>query len=209
MNSTYKGYDYPKFPKVQFHDSDNKAQDGSNVLLLFTGAENATEYGRFCLSDDNYLMSFYNEGTPCWILGLYQTDTDYKISNTLRYPIFRRYAVTDGTVTKSLDLGTPLEVNEPVITIPNPDTTSIYAQGWKDYIADRYDVDTRILKCKVNFRGLGEKVGQNLMRNFYYFDSSWWVLNKIINYSITTEDLVDCEFIKVKDTDNYSNGQTY
>jgi hypothetical protein len=47
------------------------------------------------------------------------------------------------------------------------------------------------------------------MRNFYYFDSSWWVLNKIKNYSLTTEDLVECEFIKVKDISNYYNGQTY
>ena len=209
MNSTYKGYDYANFPKVQFHDSDDKAQDGSNVLLLFAGAENATDYGRFCLSDDNYLMSFFNEGTPCWLLGQYLTDTDYKISNSLRYPIFRRYAVTNGTVTKSLDLGTPLEVNEPVITIPNPDTTSIYAQGWKDYITDRYDVDTRIMTCKANLRGLGEQIGQNLLRNFYWFENSYWVLNKIKNYSITTEDLVECEFIKVKDISNYYNGQTY
>ena len=207
MNTTYKGYDCPTFPKVQFHDSDNKAMDGSNVLLLFVGAENSLDYGRFCLSDDNYLMSFYNEGTPCWLLGQYQTDTDYKISNSLRYPIFRRY--NSSNVTKSLDMGTPLEVNEPTINIPNPDTSSIYSQGWKLYITDRYDVDTRIMTCKVNLRGLGEQIGQNLMRNFYYFDSSWWVLNKIKNYSITTEDLVECEFIKVKDTTNYSAGQTY
>ena len=209
MNSTYKGYDYPAFPKAQFHDSDNKAKDGSNVLLLFTGAENSTEYGRFCLSDDNFLMASYNDGTPCWLFGQYLTETDYKISDSLRYPIFRRYSVTNGTVTDSLDLGTPLEVNEPVISIPNPDTTSIYSKGWKNYITERYDVDTRILTCKVNLRGLGEPIGQNLMRNFYYFDSSWWVLNKIKNYSLTTEDLVECEFIKVKDISNYYNGQTY
>ena len=209
-NTTYKGYDYPAYPKAQFHDSDNKATDGSNVLLIFSGATYVEQYGRYCLSDDNVLMSLYNEGTPCWLLGQYLTETDYKISDTLRYPIFRRYAVDEyNVVTASLDLGTPLEVNEPTITFPNPDTTSIYYQGWKSYITDRYDADTRIFRCKVDLRGLGEQIGQNLMRNFYYFDSSYWVLNKIVNYSITTEDLADCEFIKVKSTTNYSNGQTY
>lgn len=209
-NTTYKGYDYPAYPKAQFHDSGNKATDGSNVLLIFSGATYVEQYGRYCLSDDNVLMSLYNEGTPCWLLGQYLTETNYKISNTLRYPIFRRYAVDEyNEVTASLDLGTPLEVNEPTITFPNPDTTSIYYQGWKSYITDRYDADTRIFRCKVDLRGLGEQIGQNLMRNFYYFDSCYWVLNKISNYSITTEDLADCEFIKTKSTTNYSNGQTY
>ena len=109
----------------------------------------------------------------------------------------------------SLDLGTPLEVSEPAISFPSPDTTNIYSMGWKKYIEDRYDVDTRIMTCKVDLRGLGEQIGQNLMRNFYWFDNSYWVLNKIKNYSLTTDDLVECEFIKVKDTSNYYNGQTY
>ena len=157
-------------------------------------------------------MTSLNEGVPCWMLGQSAVDSAHCISSALKYPCFRRYIPNGGNryqVDLSLDFGTPLEVSEPSITFPNPDTTNIYAKGWKKYIEDRYDVDTRILTCKVNLRGLGEQIGQNLMRNFYYFDSSWWVLNKIKNYSLTTENLVECEFIKVKDKTNYSSGQTY
>ena len=112
-------------------------------------------------------------------------------------------------MTKSLDFGQPLEVNEPAVTFPTPDTSNIYAQAWKAYITDRYDADTRIVTCKANLRGIGEQIGQNLLRNIYWFDNSYWVLNKISNFSITTDDLIDCEFIKIKDITAYTNGQTY
>ena len=34
-----------------------------------------------------------------------------------------------------------------------------------------------------------------------------WVLNKITNYSLTTWDTAECEFVQVRDMDNYMNGQ--
>ena len=212
INQTYKGYDYSYYAKLQFHDKDNKALDGSNVMVLFLGSGYPTEYTRFCITDDSFLMTELNEGTPCWMIGQAALNNGYTISADIKYPCFRRYLPTHNNyylIDLSLDLGTPLEVNEPAVEFPNPDTSSIYAKGWKKYIGDRYDVDTRVLTCKVDLRGLGEQIGQNLMRNFYFFDSSYWVLNKIKNYSITTEDLVECEFIKVKNTTNYSAGQTY
>ena len=212
INQTYKGYDYFYYAKLQFHDKDNKALDGSNVLTFFLGSGYPLEYTRFCITDDSFLMTELNEGVPCWLIGQASVDGSYNIGSTLKYPVFRRYSPNANDryqVELSLDFGTPLEVCEPNVTFPNPDNTGIYAKGWKAYISDRYDEDTRIVRCKVNLRGLGEQIGQNLMRNFYYFDSSYWVLNKISNYSITTEDLVECEFIKVKNTTNYSTGQTY
>lgn len=212
INQTYKGYDFPYYAKLQFCDKDNKALDGNNVLVLFLGSGYPDEYSRFCVTDDSFLMTELNEGVPCWMIGQAAVTGSYNISEDLKFPVFRRYSPNANDryqIDLTLDLGTPLEVSEPAVTFPNPDTSNIYSKGWKKYITDRYDVDTRILTCKVDLRGLGEPVGQNLMRNFYFFDSSWWVLNKIKNYSITTEDMADCEFIKVKDTDNYINGQTY
>ena len=61
------------------------------------------------------------------------------------------------------------------------------------------------MRCRVNFGGI--QVGQNLLRKFYYFDNSIWVLNKISNYSLTTYDPVECEFVQVQDKNNYLNGQ--
>ena len=69
------------------------------------------------------------------------------------------------------------------------------------------NVDTKVMTCKVDLRGL--QVGQDLLRNFYYFEGCWWVLNQIKNYVVGGDDLTECEFIKVNDKTNYTNGQTY
>ena len=37
--------------------------------------------------------------------------------------------------------------------------------------------------------------------------NSLWVLNRISNYSLTTYDPVECEFVQVHDKNNYLNGQ--
>ena len=72
---------------------------------------------------------------------------------------------------------------------------------------DRYDVNTKVMKCRVDLSG--HQVGQNLLRKFYWYEGSLWVLNRITNYSLTTYDPVECEFVQVQDKDNYLNGQTY
>ena len=82
---------------------------------------------------------------------------------------------------------------------------TIYERGWKDYITDRYDVDTQVMRCRVDFRGM--MVDHQLLRKFYYYDGSLWVLNKITNHSLTTYDPVECEFVRVQDKNNYLNGQ--
>jgi hypothetical protein len=63
------------------------------------------------------------------------------------------------------------------------------------------------MTCRVDFSGM--QVGQDLLRKFYWYDNSLWVLNAIRNYSLTTYDPVECEFVQVQDKSNYLNGQTY
>ena len=83
------------------------------------------------------------------------------------------------------------------------DDSSIYVQFWKNYIEDRYDDDSRVMTCKVNLSGY--QVNESLLRNFYYYDGCLWVMNRIINHSLTTWDDTECEFVKIQDIDNYIN----
>ena len=128
------------------------------------------------------------------------------ISTDLYIPIFQRYVYGNiHLIEHSLDFGVPKEMDIPGVSIAEGCT--IYERGWKKYISDRYDVNTKVMTCRVNFAGI--PVTQELLRKFYWYDNSLWVLNAIRNYSLTTYDPVECEFVQVQDKDNYLNGQTY
>ena len=203
--NSLQGYDW--YSKVQMHDKDNKFIDEVGALLLYFGSISITSstvgtnrhYRNFKLSDDYPEMALLNGGTPCWVLegGYFNSLQGETIPKFVRAGDF---ATLMGTKKISLDMGVPKEIDNPA---PNMEAVhnSIYAQYWAKYIADRYNENSRVLTCYVDLRGL--QVGNNLFRNFYFYDNAVWVLNKISNYSITTEGTTECEFVKVQDVKNY------
>ena len=185
-------------PKVQFHQKENKSLSGEHCMLFYNGYVDApslqygnTIYPTYYVTDDHPDIAVLNEGTPCWNL-----DEELAVKMTA-LPSFRR--VSDAY---TLDWGISFEsyAGESMENV-----LSVYDRYWKAYLADRYDVDARIMKCKVNLSGM--QVGQQLMRHFFFYENAIWVLNKISNHSITTDDLTECEFVKVKDIKNYTEGQ--
>lgn len=186
---------YDLFPKVQLHDDGNKAAEGRDVLLFFTGMTSVNGKG-FALTDDTPFMIQANGGTPCWLLRWAARIPGTAVSTL---PRFSRYIESSGAVQVSMDFGTPSELPVPGLTFA--DRSTIYDKYWKKYIADRYDDDSAVIRVKVNLRRF--QVGAGLLRNFYWFDGAIWSLNKIINHSVTTDDLTECEFVKVQDVNNY------
>ena len=119
-------------------------------------------------------------------------------------PIFQRYNYGSfHTIQDSLDFGIPRQLDIPNVNYPEGCT--IYERGWKKYLSDRYDANTKVMTCKVDFSGI--QVGQDLLRKFYWYDGALWVLNKIVNHSLTTYGPTECEFVQVQDMSNYTNGQ--
>ena len=194
-NPTYEFGDW--LPKVQLHKG-NKPEDGSYVLLFYTGVKETPFYveGRsvrktYWLTNDHPDMTLLNQGNPCWNL------TGEEISLT-SLPSFRRNLVgSDNDIIRSWEWGVPLARAVPGIE----GSTSIYERWWKKYLTDLYDDDTRIMTCKVDLRGLF--VNQSLMRKIFWYNNSLWRLNKIVNHSLTTWDDTECEFIKIQDINNY------
>ena len=210
FDDIFKGYDFVS--RAQFHGEEDKELEGADVLLFFRGLVECPS--GFQLSDDSAIMGQLNDGEPCWMLnggvpitempsfGRYLFGTSY-FSND-----FNEDFLKDGSsaMTLSLDMGAPYELDIP--DIKHPEGVTIYAKAWERYLADRYDLDTKVVTCKVDFRGI--TIGAELLRNFYYFDGCAWVLNKIKNYNVAdSSPLVDCEFIKVKDKNNYTDGQIW
>lgn len=200
MNPELPTYDAE--PRVQLHDGEDKPLDIADILVFYNGTDRYTPepYQGFRVTDDNDYMSQLNEGTPCWLMDVAGT-----LDTSLPLPRFGRYVFNGAEITHSLDFGTPGQIDIPSVTLP--ESASVYSRGWKSYLADRYDLDTRVVRAKVDMRGL--QVGERLLRNFYYFEGCYWVLNKIINYSLTSDAPVECEFVKVNNRDNYQNGQNY
>ena len=193
------GYDYALDRKLQLHDEDNKPIDGDGILVILNSWGNLPH---FKVTDDNATMNNLNDGKACWYL------TDGPVgAGQLRIPIFSRYYDGNGwSIQASLDFGRTRELNAPGLVYSNKDVT-IYERGWKRYLTDRYDVNTRVVTCYVDLRGM--RVGQEMLRKFYHFDNALWVLNKIVNYSLTSNAPVQCEFVKVQDKSAYTEGQNY
>ena len=190
-NSQYNGYDVPMMCKAEFADADGKMVDGKDVLLFLS---NFNFYQNFKITDDLPVMAVVNDGKPCWILDG---------GNGVDIPIFSRYEYFQGQISYSLDFGVPRQLDIPGITYMPGGT--LYALSWKKYLTDRYDANTKVMTCRVDFSGI--KVSQDLLRRFYWYDNSLWVLNAIRNYSLTTFDPVECEFIQVQSKPNYLEGQ--
>lgn len=190
-NSTYNGYDVPMMCKCEFADSDGKMVDGKDVLVFLS---NFNFYQHFKITDDLPVMAVINDGKPCWILD----DGD-----GVQIPIFSRYEYFNNEISYSLDFGVPRQLDIPGVNYITGGT--LYALSWKKYLTDRYDVNSKVLTCRVDFSGM--QVSHELLRKFYWFDNALWVLNKITNYSLTTYDPVECEFVQVQNKQNYIEGQ--
>ena len=190
-----EGYDIANCAKLEFVNDKGEAVDGVDVLCRYLGAE---EYSSFALSDDTADMLVLNNGVPCW-------DCTIQDGASVQVPIFSRYNDTEnGPVVQSLDYGIPRELDIPGVVF-DPAKGSLYLRYWKAYLADLLNEDTRVMKCRVDLRGL--QVGTDLLRRFFWYEGAVWVLNKITNYSLTTWDTAECEFVQVRDKGNYMNGQ--
>ena len=191
-NNTYNYYDVQGVTRLEFCDKENKPVDGEDVLCQYQGYK---AMSGFDVTDDSTAMFQANDNKPCWqwVPGTHSTDV----------PTFSRFEITSGVVVRSEDFGTPQEVDVPGVSF-DPDS-SLYARRWQAYISDRLNLDTKVLRAKVDLRGLA--VGPELFRYRFWYDGALWCLNKINNYSLTTWDLADCEFVQVQDWANYENGQ--
>lgn len=197
------------FPKPSFINEKNEPIDGANVLLFYNGRQLMKDKDgvtmNFSITDDIPQFETLNEGEPCWILTAdWEIAVDTTIGGAPFYgdgymPIFSRYKTNEnGWITHSWDFGTPKYLYIPDYSID--DTSNIYTQYWRPYIRDMYSVDTRVVECKVLLK---ERVIGDWLRRFYYFDGSYWILNKVIDYDVTSNGTTKCEFVRVNDIQNY------
>ena len=195
-NTVFTGYDADYCFKLDLHDAEGKGVDGEDILVFYNFKQNYA--GGFHLTDDTAEMLSFNGGKPCWHL-------DGGSAYSLSIPQFSRYLIDTGGAMYSLDFGTPKEVYAPALRFD--DESSLYVRYWQAYLRDLLHRDTKVLKCRVHLDGL--QVGHDLLRRFFWYEGAYWVLNKISNYSLTTWDPTECEFVQVRSIGNYIEGQIW
>lgn len=194
FNPSNNGYDYSTSPRPQFEDEDGSPVDGDGVLLLRSSISR-TSRSYYKLSDDIPEMDTLNNGVPCWLLEP-GSETGISVPN---YSRFNQPVIA----TASLDFGIPAELGIPRTFIA--DTAPVFAQAWRTYLRDRYDVNTKVMRCRADLSGM--QVGQELLGRFFWYDGAIWVINSIGNYSVTTYDTCELELVQVQDISNYTSGQ--
>jgi len=183
--------------KVQIHGANNAHLDERDTLLFLDGMVTPAS-SHLTLSDDVRAMLSLNGNNPCWMPNYCDFDATWKIT---KMPRFTRYVWSGNNISYQMDFGDPSEVQIPGASITP--SSNIFEQFWLNYISDRYDDNSIVLTCYVDWRGY--QVGPDLFKDFYWFDGCVWALNKIINYSLTTSGPVQCEFVKVQDTTHYTS----
>lgn len=187
------GYDIA-YSRPEFRASDGKPVDGQDVLLVWGGTFDNLKH--FRVTDDIPAMDAL-AGGPCWLLG--------PNADGLEVPMFTR-TLWDGqpgqAMGRSLDFGYPRQVDIPKYDCNGP---TLYEAGWRSYLRDRLSAHGKVLRARVLLDGL--QVGPELLRRFWWFGGSLWVLNAINNYSLTTFDPAECEFVQVRDMNAYTHGQ--
>ena len=184
-SNAFPGYDLGS--RAEFRDGDNKPVDGADVLLVYTGEDTIKDIN---ITDDTPAMDTLLGG-PCWLVEANGAG--------LAVPQFTRYKHRGQDPEWLLDFGIPREVDIPLIRYPAG--TTVYEDRWFSYIRDRLSVNGKTLRCRVLLEGL--QVGPELLRRFYWYQGSLWSLVSISNYSLTTFDPAECEFVQVGDINNY------
>ena len=209
------GYGDDWLPKAQFCDAEGKPGDGMGALLFFEGIVNGPGFNRggqsgdirLHLSDDYTGTAAALTENPCWNVS--ETDSSNG-ANFTALPSFRRnHRPTPGdpTVTHSWDISKPRAFFDGTYPADVASCKYPFTDCWQAYLTDRYDADARVVRAKVDLSGF--RPGPEVLQNFYWFDDALWVLNKVENWSLTTDDLAECEFIKVTDPDAYTSGQNF
>lgn len=200
------------FAKLCCFDKDNNKQslnDLSVSLVFYNFNKSLYDLEEkpiyYTISDDLPIMETVNEGTPMYLWSNSDYDENgericYR-SNVL--PQFTRYDVEANNVYKSFDFGLPYET---YITENYTEDATLYNQYWQKFYQDQFSENTRKVTAYVRFEDI--MLGNHSLSNFYYFNNCYWLLNKIVDYDIANPTRkVKCEFIKVNNTDNYTNGQ--
>lgn len=203
--NTKGGFDYTDKLCCFTKDSTKTLKDISASLVFFDDVYIPTDLNgdivQYWLVDDVPEMFILNE-KQCHLF----TENEFDKNNNwiawkIPYiPKFSKYLITNNKIVDSWDFSKPKELYMPDIVYS--DNIAIYDQYWNNFFEDKLNINTKKITAYVNFKNF--IVNENILKDFYYFNNCYWLLNKIENYDVNSDSTVKCEFIKINDISNYT-----
>ena len=202
-------------PVAAYFDKSNNERspiDAQYSLLFWNQDSSLNNYTPFITVFDDvpemHDTSIGGDVDPCWLdISKFSNFKNVKLHapSTLRSIKVQQ---GDSTLTQvfSWDLGYPQSNYAKWNTITYPSSATIYSNYWKSYIADLYDVNTRILKCYVYLTTT--EMLKFSFKDFVKIGDTLWHPNKIIDYNPLSKNTVQVELIKVNDINAYTESQT-
>lgn len=201
-----KGYDAtPKMCYFTMKDDKQEMVDIANNLIVFCGRVAPKDVqGRaitYWLTDDIPEMLQLN-GKVCYLVTQVPMNGDGETIAIARttLPQFLSIRLVGNKVYDSFEFAVSKE-NYLGEAISYAEEQTIYSRFWEGYYEDRMDVNTRIVECMVNLDGM--RVDGDTLRDFYYFDGAYWLLNKIVDYDPQEMRLTKCQFVKISNLSTY------
>lgn len=195
---------YDAFEKECFFKLNNNKEtlaDISSSLIFFNGMSPINTKVTYWLTDDTPEMALLNDNKSCYLY----TESAFDANNQFigyayaSLPQFLSIKKQVNNVKDSFDFAPPREVFIPDLTYD--EQTTLYDRYWKDFYTDQLDINTKKISCYVNLNGIN--VNSTLLRNFYHYGNSYWILNKIENYEPNKSLPTKCELIRVQSINNY------
>ena len=201
-----RGYDLmPRMCYYNVKNSIREAADISNNLVVFSrNVELTNSQGTampYWLTDDvPEMLVFAEANCPLLTNRAINARGDTIAIKCDKLPLLLNMRMgRANNVLDTLDFAKSKEAYRPGLQYP--DGLDIYSRFWDKHFTDRMHVDTCKVVCDVDLAGM--PINADMLRNIFFFEGNYWVLNKIEDYDPVEEKLTKCEFIKVRDLGAY------
>lgn len=181
-------------PKLCIFNEDDNSLSGVNSIVFYNGTY---ENSDIQISDNVQAMFDLNE-SPCYLLSRSMNEVELPLD----IPVFFNSYVSPSNptvYTASFNFGAPVK------EVKNSEEdyeyrAPIYYGFWDLYTQDLYSADSRSIQVYAFIEGKPE----DMMRKFWYYDDSLWVIQEIKNYNISNPNVpTQMVLVRVENPTNY------
>lgn len=199
----FMGYNYKVYPNEHYLDNDNEGENAENsgAFVFFNGIMNPDPElglrgtngdGLLLITDDTEHM--HHVGKYMWNLSFQNTEYCTKLPDI---------STIDRSGKYSVHFESPEEY---YFDTDTSETDYVYNLFWKEWIDERYSVQTKKLTCYTYLTPADFKAIR--FHDFVKIANTLYHINKVTDYDYDTNSPTKVELIQVCDLEAYSNGQS-